>query len=52
MASETQIMAAETKNLASETQILACFTLNLNKELLKKGMGTNVHLLPFVVSPC
>ena len=39
MASETQIMAAETKNLASETQILACFPLNLNKELLTSNGG-------------
>ena len=58
LASETQILASETKKLVSETnsglgdQDSGMLSLNLTYKLPKKGMGTVVHILPFVISPC
>ena len=52
LAFETQILTSGTKILISETQILSCSSLNLTYKLLKKGKGTIIHILPFVISPC
>ena len=37
--------------MALGTQILACSPLNLTYKLLKKGTGTILHILHFVISP-